>query len=238
MSRCNEVKNVILENIKNNKYYGNKLPSEEALAMEFGISAITIREALRQLHNDGYITKKHGSGNYIHKSTLDLKMRMDKTRNIADLLKDRYSKIDICQSDCIVDSINGLLHIKQGLLLKDDEKVLIYDRKFIVEDDKAVVMVRNYIPLKHLTRDVDSLLIRASILDFIWDNCNQEIVQTSVAVKPSNSNQLESEILGIPYGKALICWDELFYNLLDVPLGFSHLVFHPELVDMRLVIKW
>lgn len=46
---------------------GSKLPSEEKLAKQFGVSRPVIREALLRLRSDGIILSRHGSGSYIQR---------------------------------------------------------------------------------------------------------------------------------------------------------------------------
>lgn len=44
---------------------GSKLPSEAALEREFGVSRITVRQALAALHADGLIEKFNGKGSFV-----------------------------------------------------------------------------------------------------------------------------------------------------------------------------
>lgn len=44
---------------------GSKLPTEKVLALEFGVSAPTVREALRALTSLGLVDVRHGSGAYV-----------------------------------------------------------------------------------------------------------------------------------------------------------------------------
>lgn len=46
---------------------GSKLPSEEQLALKFGVSRPVVREALSRLRSDGIIVSRHGSGSYIQR---------------------------------------------------------------------------------------------------------------------------------------------------------------------------
>ena len=48
---------------------GSKLPSERELAATFGVSAPTIREALRALSSMGIVEVRHGSGSYVTSSS-------------------------------------------------------------------------------------------------------------------------------------------------------------------------
>ncbi len=44
---------------------GSKLPNEEQLCDRFGVSRVTVREAVRGLIEDGYVVRRQGSGTYV-----------------------------------------------------------------------------------------------------------------------------------------------------------------------------
>jgi GntR family transcriptional regulator len=44
---------------------GSAIPSERALIAEYGVSRITVREALGQLVNEGYLTRVRGKGTFV-----------------------------------------------------------------------------------------------------------------------------------------------------------------------------
>ena len=58
---------------------GEKLPSENELAQEYGISRHTVRKALAILANDGYITTEHGKGTFCS----DRMAHRNNSKNIA-----------------------------------------------------------------------------------------------------------------------------------------------------------
>lgn len=47
---------------------GERLPSENEIAGEFGVSRITIRQALASLADDGYVHRRHGTGTFVSES--------------------------------------------------------------------------------------------------------------------------------------------------------------------------
>ncbi|MGL4687817.1 MAG: FadR/GntR family transcriptional regulator [Fusobacteriaceae bacterium] len=56
----------IEKKIKDNKWKtGEKLPSEPKLALEIGVSRMSVREGIEKLSNQGILQKKRGSGTYI-----------------------------------------------------------------------------------------------------------------------------------------------------------------------------
>jgi DNA-binding GntR family transcriptional regulator len=49
---------------------GEKLPNEDRLCERFGVSRVTIREAVRGLIEDGLVVRRHGSGTYVTRRPL------------------------------------------------------------------------------------------------------------------------------------------------------------------------
>ena len=55
----------------------NRLPSEDDLANNMGVSRATIREALKHLMLDGVTTTIHGKGTFAHPSVFEIENRID-----------------------------------------------------------------------------------------------------------------------------------------------------------------
>lgn len=49
---------------------GSKLPNEDRLCERFGVSRVTVREAVRGLIEDGLVVRRHGSGTYVTRRPL------------------------------------------------------------------------------------------------------------------------------------------------------------------------
>ncbi len=66
---------------------GNPLPTEQELCDQFGVSRITVRRALAELADQGYITRRQGVGSFVreHSATarqVDSRSYMDELRQI------------------------------------------------------------------------------------------------------------------------------------------------------------
>ncbi len=62
-----QVYEILKERIEQNRYpEGTNLPTENELMEEFSLSRVTIRRAMDRLMNEGYITRRRGSGTIIN----------------------------------------------------------------------------------------------------------------------------------------------------------------------------
>ncbi|MCX7711236.1 MAG: GntR family transcriptional regulator [Clostridia bacterium] len=64
-----QLKNLILEKIESGDYPENsKIPSEEEMCEAYNISRPTVRQAITELTNNGYLYKEKGKGTFVAKS--------------------------------------------------------------------------------------------------------------------------------------------------------------------------
>ncbi|MFI3209022.1 MAG: FadR/GntR family transcriptional regulator [Eubacteriales bacterium] len=64
---CDSIVEDVIEKIKNKQLLpGDKLPNEKDMSEEFGVSRISLREALRYLSAKGLIVTRHGEGSLIN----------------------------------------------------------------------------------------------------------------------------------------------------------------------------
>ncbi len=66
-----KVKNYILDKIRKGELYpGNKIPTEDEIMEITGFSRSTVRRAVSELEQEGYLYKIHGSGSFVRKTTI------------------------------------------------------------------------------------------------------------------------------------------------------------------------
>lgn len=70
---------------------GTKLPNEEQLCVRFGVSRVTIREAVRGLIEDGYVVRRQGSGTYVTRRPV-LQATLDKNFSYTEYLESSGTK--------------------------------------------------------------------------------------------------------------------------------------------------
>lgn len=75
-TKCDMVTEQLLGQIVNGTFkMGSKLPPENALCEQFGVSRITIRESLKRLNTMGIVTIEQGRGTFVNQANLGLLMK-------------------------------------------------------------------------------------------------------------------------------------------------------------------
>jgi len=81
-----QLKVILTSKIKNNEWsVGTLIPSERELCEIYGVSRITVRQALKDIENDGYLTRKQGKGTYV--SSPKLEQRLNKFYSFSEEVK-------------------------------------------------------------------------------------------------------------------------------------------------------
>ena len=70
----------------------NRLPSEDDLANNMGVSRATIREALKHLMLDGVTTTIHGKGTFAHPSVFEIENRIDLYSDFYMMLTEHWAR--------------------------------------------------------------------------------------------------------------------------------------------------
>ena len=67
-ARYIEIKNSIQKDILSHRYQvGEKIPSERELAVQYGVTRVTLQKAMHVLEQDGFIERIHGKGMFVTK---------------------------------------------------------------------------------------------------------------------------------------------------------------------------
>lgn len=110
-----------------------KLPSEDVIAQNLGVSRITIRKALTDLETNGIVFRVHGKGTFVNPEALQLKVNISNGFEVKQMLEDSgYNvKAEILHAGVEPADINIAknLKIEEGSLIFKIEKLFYADSK-------------------------------------------------------------------------------------------------------------
>jgi DNA-binding GntR family transcriptional regulator len=213
----------------------NKLPTEDHLAITLGVSRQTIREALSSLTQKGYIAKRKGKGNYILKSVIKTKMRVDLSQDFATIIANLG--LEPSQKRTFIQERSGNEELAQRLDLNPKEPLLDFRWDYYA-DDKLAIQGFVSIPKKLFTEVPEDNIVygkeNVKIDSLYTKHCNQDVTHNIIKVSATIDSKI-SQAFNLDPRTIIMCWDETFYNYLDQPIGVCDIYFNPDVLQMSMV---
>ncbi len=241
MPLVEKVKREILSRLGSHDFVDDsgRLPSEEELSREFGVSRSTIRTALTWLEDSGVVTRRHGVGTYVNHLAIA-------PRSVWGWL-DEFTPFE--------DLIRNSNHIAKTLLLEtkfrpagasasplqvDPDAPVVWLSKVYHSDSSPILYSEVSIPLELIEperRDLEAIREVSAqsvyqILETYFDvQVHRQVTDIRAEVaEPAIAGQLE-----YPVGRPLLCLEEVGYSVTQLPLYHGVHRFCADLVSFRLV---
>jgi GntR family transcriptional regulator len=196
---------------------GSKLPNEEALCARFAVSRITLREAVRGLIEDGYVTRRQGAGTFVTQGPT-LRNSLDTNFSYTEYLESigvRASK-EVLDASRIAasDEVIADLNLAPGAEVVVIRRVRIADGKPAIYsiDSLPVDIVDARKDLKAFSRSLYKLLgerghdvdhARAVLAPVIADAELARILQVPVGTPLQHLKQVDHDTVGRPVMRSL-----------------------------------
>ena len=138
-----QLKNKLQEDIENGRLApGSKIPTEFELGEQYGVSRVTVRKALKELSDQGYLERKSGKGTFVAEKKLQ-----------RSLSSGVLSFSEMCRSMGLTPGAQTIKIALEDPTEKDtermhltpDEKIMVVER-IRTADGKPVVLELNKFP--------------------------------------------------------------------------------------------
>ncbi len=230
-------KAALLTLIREKKFSDNRLPSETALCGMLGVGRTTLREALIALTREGFVSKLHGSGNLVHRSTLSTRMRIDTIIGFKELLEDRGYRVGVQRSTprwLSADEI-GELCIQD----RQEERILLIESTYHADGHPAI-FARNYLIGSFVVNEDEahSNQEKGSFIGVLTDLLSETVENAITHLTPVIADSELAEILEVDAGIAVMQWHEDYYSAFDNLVCKSVISFNPSYVNLAMLRKW
>lgn len=207
-----------IEHKINTDLYKDKLPTEDELIVEYGVSRNTIRKAIQILVQKGIIIPIQGSGLFIRKISVDGAINLETFRGLTqDFLKSEIiSKLIEFEETISDDKISNAMKCPVGTPIYFVKRLRIVDGiNWVIEYS---YFNRNHIP--YLNQEI----IEGSIYDYIQHGLKKQIGYVDRVIQADFLKKEDAKILGLQendpallsINKSMLKTGEIFDYSIDV----------------------
>lgn len=211
---------------------GDKIPSEKQLTEKFRVTRMTVRSALNNLVNGGYISRRRGVGSIVIGSN----NIYDNISTISGFTREMESKgykvsnilleLNIAQVDDI---------LKEKLNIDENENVWEIKRVRVANDEKVSYMV-TYMPVK-LFPNLNKSHCQNSLYKYIEQECGYKIAMSEREVSAIISDEKMEEVLELDSKEALLYISQICKLQTGEVFEYSHTYHHGYTLTLNAVPK-
>ncbi|MDO4261278.1 MAG: GntR family transcriptional regulator [Eubacteriales bacterium] len=189
-----QLKNIILEDIKNQEFsVGDLIPTENELVEFYNISRSTVRQAISELVQEGWLTRKASKGTFVTKP----EQRSSFIRSFEPFYQ-QISRLGKTPRTELIDLsvVAPTPEIAQKLQLSEGQKVIsMFRRRFA--DDIPMVTFENYIPYDLCSFILSYDFTTHSLYELLMTNARTQIANTKTIVSAMNASPIDVKLLNV-----------------------------------------
>ncbi len=170
---------------------GDMIPSENELKETYGTSRMTVRQALNNLVNEGYIYRHKGKGTFV--GSIKIEKKIHGLNSFTEQMKSMNR--DVSTRVVNINIIPATSEIAAKLFVDEGEEVYFIER-VRYGDDIPVLFEQLYTP-KRLIKNIDKDLLDGSFYDFIENRLNLKIQHCIQTIESKLPYQKVATELGI-----------------------------------------
>lgn len=213
-----QLKNLLLEEIKSNAYPVDSLiPTEKEISEMFDISRTTVRQAITELVQEGWLYRIKSKGTFVARTKIkqDFIRRLEPFNEQIERTGRRPSTVLLALE--IVDMPD---HAASALQCQPGEKAVFLHRKRCA-DDEPIVTVETYLPYSCCAFLMEYDMAVKSMYNVLAQKDETRICRVNRTLEAVAANAGDSRLLNIRSGKPIHLFHTIGYNKNDKPIEYS-----------------
>ncbi len=208
-----QVYTVLYQRITDGTYAtGQQLPTEDELALEFGVSRATIRQAVGELVRNGMLTRKQGKGTFVVETSppaVGQRFRGSLSDLIRETRQTGVRAVEIERATHIPPRIAQLLELK--------EPIGTVIRRTRVMDGRVFAYTVNFLPERH-GRLLSEAELESGSLMHTLESKGVSLVGAVQSIHAQVADLQVSQRLDIDFGAPVLFVERLIYGLRKRPV--------------------
>lgn len=214
---------------------GEKIPSENELASSFQVSRLTVRQALSQLIQEGFLISKRGDGTYV---TNNAKLINSYNLEFSGFMDDLFYQISRSKTKNVEIKQKKLQKsIREKLELPEKEKEIIQIKRVRYINNNSFAHTVNYLPLEIGKLFTKKALLKKPLLKIMEQDLGILFTEAFQTIEASFADQSLSKKLEIPTGSPILLVERIMYTKRRKPVEFVQSFYRGDLYKYIVRLK-
>lgn len=206
---------------------GDKLPGENTLAKELGVSRGSLRQALLILQEDGIINMVQGKGNIVTKNKKILDSGIEKLCNpIVTFSKCSFDKVDI---NVVYETPNKML---QETLDINSNSLIMVMHKTYMRNETCICYSLSFLPYDRVSQYNLELNDNNKLLKFVDEDIYSISTNSRAEIKLTTTGDFMAEKFKISDDLNIFLFEEILFSESGYQIMFTKSYLIPEHFDL------
>jgi GntR family transcriptional regulator len=225
MSTYQAIRESLIDFIKENKYeIGDKIPSEDELARLLHVSRVTLREAIRQLREEGFLYSRRGSGTFLSGNVREIAGTLDVNSGLTRMITETGFKPGVTEFE--TELIDASRELAQKLRVKEGCGIVVLKRVRTANDRPVVYS------LDYLSPGVATIFLSVnekimSLFKLIEDS-GIRFGNSFAEISPQNCSEELAKKLSYKEGAPILALKQVLVDQKGSPLFYGEDYFKPD----------
>ncbi len=230
-SLTEQVKQHLKDRIVAGDFADGRIPAENDLAADLGVSRTTVRDALSRLEHEGVIVRKQGAGTFVNEAGLQIKSRLEEIWSYEEVLRDHGYEPSVEVLRAAQERADAETAEALGIDPGDDVVVIV---KLFRENDQPVAVTSNRIAAAEFD-DAGLTNAELPVYELLERHCGRHLAYYLCEIVPLALEEDRAAVLGLAPGTAVISFEEIGYDQDDEPVVKAMSCFRDDLLRFRLI---
>ena len=211
---------------------GERLPSEPELIREYGVSRITVRQALDELETEGLIIRRHGKGTYVAEPRIEQELirLTDFVEDMQHAGQQPSSRVLAFVHEAARPLVSRALHVPEGMEVVRIDRVRLANEQPIAYDI-------TWLPLRFGELVAGSDLTKETIYQVLEQRYAIPVLSGTFTITATQATAYQATILESEPGAPLLVMQRLSYTTRDEPVYFQERYYRPDRVQYRVSLS-
>ncbi len=228
-----QLKQILRSEIERGTYKpSDRLPSEPEMIQLYGVSRITVRQALSELETEGIVIRRHGKGTYVMERHIEQELV-----RLTDFVED-MELAGLAPSSQVLALTREAAkqHVTEVLGLNVETEVVRIDRLRLA-NERPIAFDTTWLPLRFGLLLSEEMLRQETIYHILETHYAIPVEAGTFHITAANASTELAHRLHVTLNAALLLIQRTSYTTNNVPLYFQERYYRPDRVNYSVSLR-